>query len=337
MELGSSSSLGESLPQEVRRAHSSEQDHVTNWYQMADAALALTATDQAFQQRFAYLFQECRCLPGQGEALPHLGLQIGPADGDRLAAVFTTPDPIHFHQAAALALAEAGVSSHFMLDADRVEFPRSAPWQGVIASIAVNEVLRIQKHMLFFHAGTVAITGRGVMLVGDKGMGKTTLSLALAARGCGFLGDEYAALDTRTLDLVPFRRAVSIRPGATARRVSDFLATGDFVTDRTPDGTRRARLSVAAMIPAPPPSRTRLTHIFFLRSFAGLTRIESFYPGTEHLPLLRPLLPTLSSAVPGTRVMQMTRMMAAARCFHLDLAGSPDEAAEQIQRTVEAT
>ncbi|MEO5937007.1 MAG: hypothetical protein ABIP81_07320, partial [Terriglobales bacterium] len=176
---------------------------------MADAVLALTSGDAAFQTRFDYLFQECRCSEASARPLPRVGLRIEPAGKGRLVAVFSSPDPANFGRSAAAALAEADTisdASPFVLEGDRISFRNDRQWQGTIASVAVNEVLRIQKHMLFFHAATVAVGGRGVMLVGDKGMGKTTLSLALAARGGDFLGDEYAAVDTRTLHLVPFRR-----------------------------------------------------------------------------------------------------------------------------------
>lgn len=44
------------------------------------------------------------------------------------------------------------------------------------------------------HGATLRIGGRRLLLVGDKGAGKTTLSLYLLARGHGFEGDEHVVV-----------------------------------------------------------------------------------------------------------------------------------------------
>src|SRR5258706_15607100 len=104
MKLGYSSSLGEGLPQDPCQARPSDLDHSTKWYRLADAALALTITDLAFQQRFDYLFQECRFRPAQGQSVRHVQLDIRPMDSDRATAVFSSPDPLNFRRFAAVAL-----------------------------------------------------------------------------------------------------------------------------------------------------------------------------------------------------------------------------------------
>jgi serine kinase of HPr protein (carbohydrate metabolism regulator) len=55
--------------------------------------------------------------------------------------------------------------------------------------------------------------GQGLLLVGPKGSGKTTISLALAARGHDFLGDEMAGVRIGSLELVPVRRSLAVRDG----------------------------------------------------------------------------------------------------------------------------
>ena len=82
------------------------------------------------------------------------------------------------------------------------------------------------------------------MLVGPKGAGKSTLALALAARGHALLGDEHACYLPATGELLPFRRPVGIKPGPRAAAVeSALLAPGPFARARRHDADRRWRTS----------------------------------------------------------------------------------------------
>jgi hypothetical protein len=66
--------------------------------------------------------------------------------------------------------------------------------EGFVYEITLYAILaRVRSHFLA-HAGAVARDGRGVVLAGDSGHGKTTLVLELARRGWDFLSDEVAAL-----------------------------------------------------------------------------------------------------------------------------------------------
>jgi hypothetical protein len=77
---------------------------------------------------------------------------------------------------------------------------------------------RIGSHaMLHAAALTSPDIGDAFLLAGSSGHGKTSLSLELARRGCGFLGDDLAPLDLERREIHPYPRAVGIRPhgGAT--------------------------------------------------------------------------------------------------------------------------
>jgi hypothetical protein len=63
------------------------------------------------------------------------------------------------------------------------------------------------------HAAALARRGRAVILAGDGGAGKTTIALALAARGLELLSDEMAILDPATSTIHPYPRRVHVRPG----------------------------------------------------------------------------------------------------------------------------
>jgi HprK-related kinase A len=64
------------------------------------------------------------------------------------------------------------------------------------------------------HAATMMRSGRGVILAGDSGVGKSTLAAGLLARGWQYLSDEFALIDPETLRLHPFPKALCIKSGA---------------------------------------------------------------------------------------------------------------------------
>ncbi len=72
-----------------------------------------------------------------------------------------------------------------------------------------------------FHAAALSRDGRGLVLCGESGFGKSTLTLALIAAGWKFLSDEVAALDGDRR-LQPFPKALELVPG-TARRVGVLM------------------------------------------------------------------------------------------------------------------
>ena len=82
--------------------------------------------------------------------------------------------------------------------------------------------MTLQPHLLFAHGATLALGAerRGLFLTGPSGAGKTTLSLALAARGHDLLGDDIAAIEgdggpsptLRPVRRTPLTRPVAPRP-----------------------------------------------------------------------------------------------------------------------------
>ena len=65
-------------------------------------------------------------------------------------------------------------------------------WQRALSLLILHRVFRLRADAIFFHAAAVGLGGRGVLIVGPKGRGKSTTALALAARGQILLGDETA-------------------------------------------------------------------------------------------------------------------------------------------------
>ena len=75
-------------------------------------------------------------------------------------------------------------------------------------------VIATHDECLQLHAATLAHKGCGVMLVGQSGCGKSTLTAALAARGWGYLSDEFALIAPDSLRLHPFPKALCIKAGS---------------------------------------------------------------------------------------------------------------------------
>ncbi|MDR3271695.1 MAG: hypothetical protein LBT32_09370 [Peptococcaceae bacterium] len=55
-------------------------------------------------------------------------------------------------------------------------------------------VLFIQREIVAVHGACIALDGAGVIITGEKGAGKSTLSSALRRAGCGFLSDDVAVV-----------------------------------------------------------------------------------------------------------------------------------------------
>jgi hypothetical protein len=82
-----------------------------------------------------------------------------------------------------------------------------------IYGIAIAIVLH-QRDLLVFHASCMDINGHGVMLIGDKGAGKSTLALCLLKMKHTILGDDVAAVDVgrNVPELLPGGVALKLWP-----------------------------------------------------------------------------------------------------------------------------
>lgn len=204
-------------------------------------------------------------------------------------------------------------------------------WQPFIANYAVNRVLRLQREMLFFHAASVGIQGRGAMIIGPKAAGKTTTAMALAARGYDFLGDEMAVVHRTSKAMLPFRRAVSIRTGPCARRVGEQLARRQYPKEKFPDGGERTLVNIANMFPEAGASPATLLCVFFLRQFADHAVVEPLVFGIEHFRMLSPLACSMWGRPVGAVMMDLSRLLRGVRCYVLD-PGQPEDTADLVEQ-----
>src|SRR6185436_5576548 len=188
-----------------------------------------------------------------------------------------------------------------------------------------------QSSMMFVHAGAVSINGRGTLLIGASGRGKSTTTAALASRGHALLGDETVGLRPETTELWSFRRTLRLRPGPRPHVVADRLTTVAHGTRLDAFGNECVWIKPGELFPGPqPPVSLPLTDVFFLRSFAERASIEPFTPTLEHVGELRGLPMSLSAVAswPSTsahRLMRFVRLLEVfkhCRCYFVDL-GTP--------------
>ena len=234
-----------------------------------------------------------------------------------------------------LALPQPPYKPVFAFGPSTILVSRSHPWQHMVGLYAISNAFRLQPDIFVFHAASVAIGRKGVLLFGDKGAGKTTLSLCLASRGHGFLGDEWGAVSRSTNELLPLRSLPCIRPGPQARGVDEYLSNHSSEAEVLADGTHRVRARVGAMFPRASSQVVPLTHAFFLRRFATRPGVERFTRQGADLLRVSPLLATISGHSPGYVALELLRTLGKACLWYLDVGGSPDETAQLIEQTVQ--
>lgn len=103
----------------------------------------------------------------------------------------------------------------------------AAPIVTLLGEIA-GTLTTFLTRLLFIHAGVVAVGGRGMVLVGHSGAGKTSTVAALVRRGAAFLSDEVALLDPSTGVVMPFALPMAVKPWT--RRAAGPLPPGRRIT-----------------------------------------------------------------------------------------------------------
>lgn len=324
------------------------------WYRFGDGYLVIRSHHRAFSSQFERLFGGCGVPPVQDATATIVRCDVA-VHGDESVIQFKDPQPLDVVAFAAQLFADRGVRERessvpgerafgvtsasgdvaIGVRGDALVASNRQDWQALAGNIAVHRVLRLQPHLAVLHAGAVAIGRAGVVLVGEKGRGKTTLSLALAARGHGFLADEMTALRLDTRELLPLRRSVSIRPGPRSRRVEAALSQSDLAREDFPDGPR-VRARIEQLFPGNVATTVALRAIVFLRGVRSTPAIARTAPHREHLRLMTPLSSTMWGQPPAVRAIRLLGILSSARCFWLD-AGDPDETAALVEQTIAAS
>jgi len=222
-------------------------------------------------------------------------------------------------------------SPMFALRDEHCLFALVPGWRKAVALLLLQRLMRMRRDAIFFHAASVAVAGAGALLVGPKGAGKSTLALALATRGHGFLGDEHACYVPATGELIPFRRPVGIKPGPRARTSQKALDRAG----RDPEREGMMRVPAEDLIEDPPTGPVPLRAVVFLRAVGTEPRLLPVEPGRNELAALQPVGSSFANAASTERVFQMVRMLASSRVFHL-WPGAPDDTAALLESELRA-
>jgi len=132
--------------------------------------------------------------------------------------------------------------------------------QGLLAAeMAMNLQIALgERRFLLLHAACVERDGRALILTGESGSGKSTMSALLMDAGWRFLGDEFVLVDPASGSVFPFPRPVSLK-NASIEALTSRVAIDRFgpVIAGTPKGTIRhlrpdAKALAAIDVPATP-------------------------------------------------------------------------------------
>jgi hypothetical protein len=300
-------------------------------FRLGDASLSLSG-DEALLFRFRAILGDC-AESAADRSLPLVHCQVDDDGHSDVAVSFLYPGaPLDLHGFVAGLAAYAGTLRDG--SGDTLRFDRQTEWRGAVANCAIQATLAIQPGALFFHAASVDVAGRGILIAGPKNTGKSTTSLALAARGHRLLGDEIAAVRTQTSELLPFPRAVSLRDGVRSELLDERLRGTPSLEETYPDGSRRLRIKVSDLFDRVEPQAVPLAALFFLKPFGEATRIERFLPSLDQVSLLEPLGSALWGDSGGRRRFQLLRLLSTVACY--DIApGPPDETADRIEKLME--
>lgn len=106
-----------------------------------------------------------------------------------------------------------GVGSFYACDGKIVEYSAvkgaDPQWVQLYLNNQVLVALLHQRKIISFHASSFIFGGRGVMILGETGAGKTSLTVAFAMNGAGFMSDDLTPVVFR--ENVPHIRSLNRR------------------------------------------------------------------------------------------------------------------------------
>lgn len=110
------------------------------------------------------------------------------------------------------------------------------------------------------HAAAVSRDGRGLLLPGETGCGKSTLAAALAAEGLSFLGDDTIVLARDLARVRPIALPICLPSGSWPLLATRYPSLDTLATHARNDGKQ-----VRYVLPPTPAPRCRVSWIVFAR------------------------------------------------------------------------
>lgn len=187
------------------------------------------------------------------------------------------------------------------------------------------------EHVLL-HAGVVELHGRGVLLVAPEDHGKTTLTAALVRDGFGYLSDEVAAIDPRSLVVRAYPKSLSLDPGSWTVHAALAPEVPDSVS-----AFARSQWQVPAEDIRPGSARAEVepTVIVLPRYTPGQPTAMRAIPRAEAMLLMAQQCFTWAEAAPRS-FHTLARLLRRTSVFRMDVS-CLDEASARIRAEVDRT
>jgi len=239
------------------------------------------------------------------------------------------------------ALVREGDPAHVLLagDATHLLVRLDDKTRDLAVDCLIALALRAQPHLLFLHAASFAIAGRGALLVGPAKSGKSSTVLALASRGHDFLGDDLAPVRPASAELLPFPKSAGLRESRQATELIGRARAFRAVPGTGIDGIPRSYARVGDMFPASRGGPRVLDSVFLLDGFAQQASLRPYRP---HLKDVQRLRAAVSESVPGwghsagedlLKFLRVIDLLSQARCYLLSV-GSLDQTATLIEQAM---
>ena len=346
----------------ARRSHAF---HANVWFRIGDVCLELVSDYQDLLDQFETRYRDCgvagrsrdsmnvRCTAGY---LPGTSLLWLSFDGPNL------PDPIgaaltpfrmlrhlrHYVELKGplpgwrmLVNTEAGNRTLAAGDSRTLVINLDESPPEFAADCIVGLVQGAQQGVLFLHAASFGMAGAGALLIGRSQAGKSTTSVALAARGHSFLGDDLAAVRLATREVLPFPKSAGLRDGSFVRSLDGRVRACRHTTVTDCRGIARTLVSMADMFPASVGGPLPLRFAFLLDGFDERVAITAFRPQIGDVRRLKSVVSeTIPSwgISPGRDLMKfltVAKLLSELHCYLVEL-GSADESAAAIENVMEA-
>jgi hypothetical protein len=180
------------------------------------------------------------------------------------------------------------------------------------------------------HAGAVGFGGRGVLVAGNSGAGKSTTTLACLEAGLDYAGDDFVLVDVESSLVHSLYGTAKLEPGNLER----FPALAPLIANAERLEAEKAMVFLREHRPDRLVSTLRLEAIV-LTSVTG--RRDSGLEVTSPAAVLRVLAPTTSFHLPGYRREVFAKASALARslpCYRLDAGTDLEQLAATVARLV---
>jgi len=131
------------------------------------------------------------------------------------------------------ALQAEGVGSFYACDGKRVEYSvadgADPDWVRLYLNGQVLVALLHQRKIINFHASSFIHNGKGIMILGETGAGKSSLTASFTLNGAGFLSDDLTAVTFRESkpSILPLYKEIKIRENTVEQlKISRARLTG---------------------------------------------------------------------------------------------------------------